>query len=270
MKNEDVILNFAGLIENTNHSRINDNSTGNNLNKKTNCIFLNNCTTYSPFNNNIQDITEDYQSNNNCLYLDSINKTDKIKTINEKKNISNNLSHSEKQDEPYFQKKKTIKNENESIVEIFDRVKIKEIPKKNIIIPLSKEDDEVYNLLGKNENNENIIKKSSTQRETTEHKCHVCGAYFKIPYNLRVHMKIHNREKPYLCTFPGCFAKFSEQNNLNYHYKTHFKLFGKKSDKKKSISEYHKKIFRYSKNSNNLDEIVNKLISINNMAFSQK
>lgn len=34
-------------------------------------------------------------------------------------------------------------------------------------------------------------------------------------------MRIHTGEKPYACTFPGCFKRFSQSSNLCAHEKTH-------------------------------------------------
>jgi hypothetical protein len=34
-------------------------------------------------------------------------------------------------------------------------------------------------------------------------------------------MRIHTGEKPYACTYPGCFKRFSQSSNLNAHEKTH-------------------------------------------------
>jgi hypothetical protein len=34
-------------------------------------------------------------------------------------------------------------------------------------------------------------------------------------------MRIHTGEKPYSCSFPGCFKKFSQSSNLSAHEKSH-------------------------------------------------
>ena len=42
-------------------------------------------------------------------------------------------------------------------------------------------------------------------------------------------MRIHTGEKPYACTYPGCFKRFSQSSNLNAHEKTHEMLGNKEN-----------------------------------------
>ena len=51
--------------------------------------------------------------------------------------------------------------------------------------------------------------------------CEICKKKFLFDYNLKIHMRIHTGKKPYYCIFPGCFKKFSQSSNLDYHFKRH-------------------------------------------------
>ena len=48
-------------------------------------------------------------------------------------------------------------------------------------------------------------------------------------------MRVHSKEKPFCCIFPGCYAKFSQSSHLNTHKKIHEKQTKSNQFKKKII-----------------------------------
>ena len=67
----------------------------------------------------------------------------------------------------------------------------------------------------------------------------MCDSAFKLKYNLKVHMRVHNNEKPYICTYPGCFAKFAQKNNLNSHSKIHLHNLIKENNEIEKLKTSH-------------------------------
>ncbi|KAJ3278633.1 transcriptional repressor [Borealophlyctis nickersoniae] len=57
------------------------------------------------------------------------------------------------------------------------------------------------------------------------HECRVdsCQKTFATAGHLSRHMRIHDNIKPFKCPHQGCESKFTRQDNMRQHYKTHFK-----------------------------------------------
>ncbi|KAF8586785.1 hypothetical protein K439DRAFT_918912 [Ramaria rubella] len=53
------------------------------------------------------------------------------------------------------------------------------------------------------------------------HVCEECGSRFDRPNALEIHMRIHTKERPYLCSHPGCDKAFTVRSNLTRHERTH-------------------------------------------------
>ena len=50
-------------------------------------------------------------------------------------------------------------------------------------------------------------------------------------------MRVHSKEKPFCCIFPGCYAKFSQSSHLNTHKKIH--------EKQTKSNKFKKKLYNY-------------------------
>lgn len=54
-----------------------------------------------------------------------------------------------------------------------------------------------------------------------ENKCSYCGRNFKRRYNLVVHERVHNGDKPYACTLEDCRRRFAYKSSLDSHMVSH-------------------------------------------------
>ena len=74
-------------------------------------------------------------------------------------------------------------------------------------------------------------------------KCEICSKVFFHEVDFKTHIKVHNGEKPFQCSFPGCFRKFNRKSNLEYHEKIFHKNNKlKKEDLNKKCKEFLERV----------------------------
>jgi len=63
-----------------------------------------------------------------------------------------------------------------------------------------------------------LSKKNSSARP---YICDACGKSFKDRSNLSQHLRVHTKEKPYVCSFDGCKKSFAHSASLKEHLNSH-------------------------------------------------
>lgn len=46
---------------------------------------------------------------------------------------------------------------------------------------------------------------------------------FRRRHHLVAHQRVHTKERPFACQYPGCEMRFTKTHHVKRHYDTHFK-----------------------------------------------
>lgn len=68
-------------------------------------------------------------------------------------------------------------------------------------------------------------KNPKTQRFVKILKCEhaACGMFFRKWHNFFDHLRVHTKERPFMCRYPNCKQAFTQKANLNKHLEVHRK-----------------------------------------------
>ncbi|KAI8145113.1 hypothetical protein BJV82DRAFT_604984 [Fennellomyces sp. T-0311] len=78
----------------------------------------------------------------------------------------------------------------------------------------------------------NVTKSSNKRR----HHCSECQKSFTTSGHLARHNRVHTGEKNFPCLFPGCQSRFSRQDNMMQHYRTHMSPRSRRSHRRNSAT----------------------------------
>ena len=56
-------------------------------------------------------------------------------------------------------------------------------------------------------------------------KCHVCDKLFRCHSDMKTHMVVHSKERPFVCSWPDCDQAFSQKASLKDHINVHEKKY---------------------------------------------
>lgn len=67
----------------------------------------------------------------------------------------------------------------------------------------------------------NEPQKPAPVQTPTKHACTLCGKTFKRAHNLKIHGRLHNDDRPYVCPFAGCDKGFRWKSSIVSHINWH-------------------------------------------------